>query len=187
MALRYALLSFATLLIVTQVWGYYLHFRHVGPPTWQLRAMAGLFLAAYLIQAVVLWPPRALPTTAWLGLPFQLCALGLWAWATWASGRHSLPVAFSSGSHPGQLITHGPYRLVRHPFYVSYSLGWCGGAVATLNWLVAAAAAAATAICVVAARREERRLAAGPLREPYEIYRATTGMFIPKLIRPPQP
>ena len=89
-------------------------------------------------------------------------------------------MAFSDDA-PKALITGGPYRIVRHPFYAAYLLYWLAGWIATGNWFVAGTSVLAAALCVDAACREERKFMASPLSSAYEDYRADTGMFFPSL------
>ncbi len=177
------LIVLSSVLLAAQLWGYYVHFRRVGAPTWRMRLMAGAFMAAYAVQLWALWPARALPWSAWLAAPVYCAGLALWVWAIQTSGRGQLSLAFS-GDMPQVIIRGGPYRYVRHPFYAAYMLHWLAGFVATLNWAVAAAGIAAAAMCVIAAAREERRFARSNLGAAYGAYRAGTAMFVPFLKRP---
>jgi protein-S-isoprenylcysteine O-methyltransferase Ste14 len=43
--------------------------------------------------------------------------------------------AFSS-NNPKNIILIGPYKYVRHPFYLSYTLAWIAGSLATSLWLL---------------------------------------------------
>jgi protein-S-isoprenylcysteine O-methyltransferase Ste14 len=176
------LLLLSSLLFAAQLWGYYLHFRVVGAPTWRLRLMAATFLAAYAAQVWALWPGTLLPWSAWPGVAIYAAGLGLWAWAARTSGRGRLSLAFSRDM-PRTVISDGPYRYVRHPFYAAYILHCLGGAVATLDWVVCLASLPAAAMCWVAAEREERRFAASDLAGVYREYQARTGMFLPSLRR----
>lgn len=82
--------------------------------------------------------------------------------------------------HPSaQLITNGPYRLVRHPMYVSLALMMVG--IAGYNQGVRHALAALSVIAVVIAKAgiEERLMSA---RYPeYDAYCRRTRRFIPYL------
>jgi hypothetical protein len=50
-----------------------------------------------------------------------LCALGLFWWAVQVNWRRPLALIFAPDS-PLHLVERGPYRLMRHPFYCSYTL-----------------------------------------------------------------
>jgi protein-S-isoprenylcysteine O-methyltransferase Ste14 len=83
---------------------------------------------------------------------------------------------------PKALITTGPFAVIRHPFYVSYSLAWLAAPVATHGPLVAALSVAAIGVYVFAARREEKRLE-DRFGEAYRSYKLGTGMVVPSLAR----
>jgi protein-S-isoprenylcysteine O-methyltransferase Ste14 len=107
-----------------------------------------------------------------------LGALALFWWACQINRRQPLSAIFSSDL-PAHLVQDGPYRLVRHPFYTSYLLGWLGGWVATGEWYVAVTFLIMLAVYVRAARMEESKFSGSSLTSEYEAYRARTGLFLP--------
>lgn len=76
-----------------------------------------------------------------------------------------------------ELITAGPYNVVRHPIYTGILLGVVGTSLAT-NLLGLVIAVIVGAYFVWAARVEERNLAA-TFPDAYPAYRARTKMLIP--------
>jgi protein-S-isoprenylcysteine O-methyltransferase Ste14 len=57
-------------------------------------------------------------------------------WTVRTNSSRPLSAIFSDDA-PVHLVTSGPYRIVRHPFYCSYLLTWLAGVVATGGpWLV---------------------------------------------------
>lgn len=91
-----------------------------------------------------------------------------------------LPRAFVEDPKPRTLITGGPFRFVRHPFYLAYVLAWLAAPVATWGPVITLFALIQIATFIVAARREERQLE-GLFGEGYRAYKARTGMFLPYL------
>ena len=96
-------------------------------------------------------------------------------------GFRDLGKNLSPWPHPhakNQLVTHGIYRHIRHPLYLSLvvlSLGW---AVWSQSWTAFVAAVALTAILRGKAACEERLLG---LRHPdYASYARNTGCFLPR-------
>jgi protein-S-isoprenylcysteine O-methyltransferase Ste14 len=79
-----------------------------------------------------------------------------------------------------ELVTSGPYAMIRHPIYSGILLMMVGTAVGLLPawWLVAAAAGI---YFFVTARAEERYMAER-FPETYPAYRARTKMLVPFLI-----
>ena len=104
-----------------------------------------------------------------------LAGLGLAVWARIYLGRNwGMPM--TQKAEP-ELVTDGPYRVVRHPIYTGILLALFGTALATnLYWLVIVACVGA--YFVYSARVEERNLI-GTFPTQYPRYRATTKMLIP--------
>lgn len=179
--LRAVLLILSGVFLAALLWSYYGHFRQTGPRSWRLRIMGFSFLCAGIAQIAVLIDARRVAAGAVGAVPLYGLALGLWGWAAQASGRNRLSLAFSPGDRPREVLSGGPYRLVRHPFYSSYLLYWLAGFVATAHWAVAVTGLCAGVLCIAAALREERRLLASHLGAVYRAYQQRSGMFIPKL------
>ena len=78
-------------------------------------------------------------------------------------------------------MTAGPYRFVRHPFYVSYIVFWAGWSLAIWSVIVLFPFAILIVIYVFAARMEERLFAGTQMADQYAAYRQRTGFFWPKL------
>jgi protein-S-isoprenylcysteine O-methyltransferase Ste14 len=77
------------------------------------------------------------------------------------------------------ILTQGPYRVIRHPIYLSYSLAWSAAPVATHNLILAVSAVVMITCYVISAREEERRLALGSKGKEYAAVRARTWRMIP--------
>ena len=79
-----------------------------------------------------------------------------------------------------ELVTTGPYALIRHPIYAGILLMMIGSAIGLFPswWLVAAAAGA---YFIVSARSEERFMTER-FPDAYPAYRARTKMMIPFLL-----
>lgn len=116
-----------------------------------------------------------------IGLGLEITATVLFWWAISASRKARLRFAFDPDK-PDSLVTIGPYRLVRHPFYTSYIIFWTGWAIATWTVWAAFPVLAFVVIYVVAAKGEESKFAATPLAAEYEAYRRRTGFLFPKLV-----
>lgn len=77
------------------------------------------------------------------------------------------------------LVTHGPYRWVRHPLYTVGTTMFVAIGLMAANWFILAAAAAVLlAIELIVIPLEERQLIAKFGNE-YRMYQATTGRMIP--------
>ena len=102
--------------------------------------------------------------------------VGLWALASNRPGNFNIRPEPREG---GSLVTHGPYRWVRHPMYLAVLLFTAAFATAGDAWQWAALAALA-AVLFAKARREERGMA---LAHPgYADYRARTRAIVPFIL-----
>jgi len=145
---------------------------------------AGLVLAisviAYLRNpSYMAWSSIDLPMLLrWSGI--GLCALGggLLLWAFRRLGKNLTDTVVTRREHT--LVTGGPYRFVRHPFYDSVALFIAGIAVAAANWFILAAGGAVIGLLVIRTRTEEEKLLAR-FGDPYRDYVRRTGRFLPKL------
>lgn len=93
--------------------------------------------------------------------------------------RTRLQRAFVDEPLPDRLITDGPYRWVRHPFYVGYILGAVAAPVAVAGTGLTLIAVLMIGLTIAAALREERAWLRSPRGQAYRTYRAKTGMFVP--------
>jgi protein-S-isoprenylcysteine O-methyltransferase Ste14 len=94
--------------------------------------------------------------------------------------RAKLLSAAYSNDLPQHLVTQGPYRFVRHPFYVSYCLTWLAGAIACSSTLLIVVFAWMFILYCRAARFEERKFAASRLAKLYSAYCEEAGMLTPR-------
>ncbi len=76
------------------------------------------------------------------------------------------------------LVTSGPYRFVRHPFYDAAALYFLAISLVAANWFLGLACALVFALIVVRTRREEDRLLAR-FGDDYRRYTEQTGRFLP--------
>jgi len=122
------------------------------------------------------------PNWAIAGIAMYVAATLLFLSALEAARRVPLPRTLVDEPMPKALITGGPFALIRHPFYLAYSIAWLAAPVATHGRLITAFALAAIATYAVAARREERQLE-DRFGEAYRTYKLGTGMLLPPLGR----
>ena len=76
------------------------------------------------------------------------------------------------------LVTNGPYRWVRHPFYVTAALLMASVTLLTANWLIGISSMAVLAMLAIRTPKEEQMLIER-FGQQYRDYMATTGRFIP--------
>jgi protein-S-isoprenylcysteine O-methyltransferase Ste14 len=110
-----------------------------------------------------------------LGLALFALGLGFAVWARVHIGRN-WGTPMTQKVDP-ELVTSGPYRLVRHPIYSGILLAGIGTAVA-LSWLWLVGFAL-TGIYLVYAARVEERFLAERFPDDYPAYRRSTRMLVP--------
>jgi protein-S-isoprenylcysteine O-methyltransferase Ste14 len=145
-------------------------------------AGAALWLGviAYMINpAWMAWSAMALPSwLRWSGIGFFVLAVALLTWTLPALGTNLTDTVVTRKHHT--LVTGGPYRWIRHPFYDAMVLITLGSALIAANWFVLVSGAVVFALLALRSRVEEEQLAAR-FGEPYRDYRNRTGRFLPKL------
>ncbi|WP_117192974.1 methyltransferase family protein [Rhizobium terrae] len=148
--------------------------------TWEARLIS---LGVILTAALFLYLHWTRPQVLWaqiVGLAVEIAAAILFWWAIWASRQARLRFAFDPAL-PHGIVSAGPYRYLRHPFYSSYLLFWSGWALASWSiWSALPVIFFATAY-VMAARKEERNFEASPLANEYRQYKRRTGFFMPRI------
>jgi protein-S-isoprenylcysteine O-methyltransferase Ste14 len=151
-----------------------------GRAPWSRKVGIRVLIAVAVILLVRLGAFRHhhLNTGLWLaGLGVMLCSLGL-AFAVWAR-RHigaNWGTPMTKKAEP-ELVTTGPYHLVRHPIY-SGLLVAAAGTVVALDWTWLTAVLLAAVYFVYCATVEERFLT-DQFRDTYGPYKSTTKMLLP--------
>lgn len=145
--------------------------------------LAGLFcmlgMGAYMVNpSWMAWSSLALPGGArWAGIGVGAVAGGLLIWAFASLGKNLTDTVVTRREHT--LVTSGPYRWVRHPFYDSVALCILACSLAAANWFIFLTGALAVLLIVVRTRKEEAELQSR-FGGDYRTYVERTGRFLPK-------
>lgn len=156
------------------------HFKISGRLPTGMILLSAASLLSYACYVVLLCneQPR-LPSliAEWL---LVAASLAIFWWAILATRAAAFCVAHSPGM-PSFFFKGGPYRYVRHPFYLAYIIFWIATAVAAgaWQWLWAAGL---SVWYVSVARQEEQRFAKSLHSAAYARYRAQVGMIVPRMI-----
>ena len=146
-----------------------------------LAAMGGL-VAFVLNPAWMSWASLPLPAALrWAGVAVGLPTVALGVWTFRSLGRNITDTVVTRREHT--LVTSGPYRYVRHPFYVTTALALAANALTAANWFIALAGFAALVLLVLLVLRtatEEAKLVER-FGDDYRGYMARTGRFFPRL------
>jgi protein-S-isoprenylcysteine O-methyltransferase Ste14 len=146
-----------------------------------LRLAAGvryLSVACFIIQpAWLAWSAISLPLwLRWLGVPLGAAGAALLTWSFHSLGRNLTASVVTRGD--ATLITTGPYRWMRHPFYTAFGLSFVADALMTANWFVALLGIVVFVLLIVRTRTEEAQLVAR-FGDAYLQYMERTGQFLP--------
>ncbi len=160
-------------------WGTVHHFaRKAGEESWAriISLLSLLGMALFLSRTL---SGQLSPGWVVACLLFVL-SIGLWTWS-FAATRMTPPTLAFTGDEPRLVLSSGPYRWVRHPFYCAYLLFWVGTAVATQGIVGWTFALVFSAVYLAAARYEEGKFARSAFAACYSAYALRTGMFHPRL------
>ena len=144
----------------------------------ELRVRVVIIAVAILLARLGAFRGHRLSTDPWLaGIGLVLFGLGL-LFAVWARvhiGRN-WGTPMTQKDEP-ELVTSGPYRLVRHPIYSGILIAGVGTALA-LSWLWLTVVALAGIYFLYSATVEERYLTE-QFPESYPRYKRSTKMLVP--------
>jgi protein-S-isoprenylcysteine O-methyltransferase Ste14 len=153
---------------------------------WVLALVVRVLIGASLGMALVYivdphaasWSSVELPAwLRWSAVAASAPVLVLGFWILRALGRNFSTSLVASET----LVTHGPYRLVRHPMYAAFLLLWVVLALISANWFVGAAGIAGFAIVLVVRTPKEERLLLALFGDEYRTYMQRTGRIVPRL------
>ena len=145
-----------------------------------IAVMVGLI--SYLLSpASMAWSSVPLPVwLRWTGVAFGALGGTLFVWTFRNLGRNLTDTVVTRREHT--LVTTGPYRWIRHPFYVAAALSMLGNGLAAANWFLLIGGAAVFTLLAIRVRIEEAHLLARFGRA-YQAYVDRTGRFLPRLSR----
>jgi protein-S-isoprenylcysteine O-methyltransferase Ste14 len=140
-----------------------------------------LGVVAYLIDpAWMEWSSVPLPTSVrWVGVGLGVLAGLLLVWTFRNLGKNITDTVVTRKEH--SLVTNGPYRWVRHPFYVSFALAMLANSLVTANWFIFLMGTVAFLLLVVRTKKEEEKLIER-FGDDYRRYMETTGRFWPRMV-----
>ncbi len=148
-----------------------------------LRPVAGVLalgVIAYLVYpASMVWSSLPSPTwLRWMGVGVTVVAGSLWLWTFRRLGKNLTDTVVTRREHT--LVTHGPYRWVRHPFYVSVALFVLGMSLIAANWFLFVTGGLVVCLLIIRTQTEEEKLLAR-FGDSYRAYMKRTGRFLPKI------
>lgn len=153
-------------------------------PAYFTSAMWIVFVAWLIIAPAHLsewdtWSPnhRVSDVLGWIAVPFLVAGLWLFWYGHYTIGHYwSIQVRLKKAH---RLVTHGPYRYVRHPLYTALFVAYLGTLLALQSWTLVAWFPVFVASYVLFAREEESVMERC-FGEVYRAYLQQTGMFLPR-------
>jgi protein-S-isoprenylcysteine O-methyltransferase Ste14 len=143
-------------------------------------------IGVYLVNpGGMAWASMPLPDPVrWTGIALEAAAAVLVWWTVHTLGPNLTDTVVTRRAHT--LVVDGPYRWVRHPFYLSGTLVVFANGLAAANWFLLAGAVLMVTLFRVRTTIEEAHLVAR-FGDDYRQYVAQTGRFLPRLERRPSP
>jgi protein-S-isoprenylcysteine O-methyltransferase Ste14 len=160
--------------------------REEGRPIMILLRLAGLSLwlstLVYVINPDWLrWATLPLPVELrWLGAALSAIALPLIFWMFSSLGDNVTDTVAIRQKH--SLVTHGPYRWIRHPLYSFGALFFVGIMLLMANGFVIAIGGVALSLLLLRTPIEEAKLIE-KFGDEYRAYMQRTGRFLPRWSR----
>jgi protein-S-isoprenylcysteine O-methyltransferase Ste14 len=133
-------------------------------------------LIVSLFQVGTLEYKTELQTIRIIGLAFYLTFSWMQIWATKVLGENYSQDIVIKKNH--QLVTTGPFKLIRHPQYLSQFLMDAGAAIATLSFVLAPLALIQIPFLIMRASIEDK-LFEKHFGENFKNYKKKSGMLIP--------
>ena len=117
------------------------------------------------------------PSVRWFGVVMGAGCSVLMYWTLSSLGKNLTDTVVTRAE--ATLVTHGPYRWDRHPFYVTAALLMASVTLLTANWLIGASSLLVLSLLAVRTPKEEQMLIER-FGEQYRDYMARTGRFFPR-------
>jgi len=114
----------------------------------------------------------------WAGVGTGALAAGLLLWTLTNLGKNLTDTVVTRRAHT--MVSAGPYRWVRHPFYGAVALSILANGLAAANWFLLGTGGLVVTLLALRTRTEEEKLL---LRfgDSYRTYMERTGRFLPKV------
>lgn len=141
----------------------------------------GLWVATFaylLMPSSVHWASIPMPISIrWFGVATGIFSSLLMCWTLNSLGKNLTDTVVTRAV--ATLVTQGPYRWVRHPYYVTTALLMASVVLLTANWLIGLGCFAVLSLLAVRTPKEEQRLI-DKFGKKYHDYMEATGRFFPR-------
>jgi len=146
----------------------------------RLSALAYLFLPLYCLTPWLDFAHFPFPIwLRWIGGFVTCIGIALFGWAHYALGANWTAVLALSQEH--ELVTQGPYRLVRHPMYSAFFTIGIGLFLLCANWIIAFLYLGTLTLMYAFRVSKEEEMMISRFGETYRQYMQKTGRIFPRL------
>ena len=114
-------------------------------------------------------------------LPATICLYALSLVLFWWAILTAKGLDFAFSDKVGNIVTTGPFRFVRHPFYSSYILVWVGSTLLFNSLILWITLGYLMAFYFLSARKEEKVILQSEQSTTYRNYIKNVGMFLPRI------
>lgn len=133
-----------------------------------------------LTPARMAWASYASPAwLQWLGVVLGIAVVSAAHWVLRSLGRNVSETVLTKSQH--ELVTHGPYRWIRHPLYTTGITLFVAIGLMNASWLILLLALViAVLMRIIVIPLEERQLLE-KFGDDYRAYMARTGRLLPRM------
>lgn len=125
------------------------------------------------------WSKLPLPIwLRWVGVGLVATWGLLLVWTFFHLGKNLTDTVVTRKEHT--LVTSGPYRFVRHPFYLSFAIAMVGGSLVSANWFLFTTGCLPL-VFIIARTRIEEAMLIERFGDEYRDYMQRTDRFVPRL------
>lgn len=111
----------------------------------------------------------------------SICLYSLSLVLFWWSVFTAKKLDFAFSNEVGSIVTTGPFRIVRHPFYASYILAWLSSTLLFNSLILWITLTYLIAFYFLSARKEEGVILKSVYSKEYRKYIQNVGMFLPRI------
>jgi len=141
-------------------------------------ALWSSFLIYVISPAAMSWSTLSIPQELrWIGAIFAVSSLPLLYWVMHSLGKNLTDTVVTRAEHT--LVTTGPYRWVRHPFYTVVFSSLFSLSLVAANWLIGLLTLLMLLVIMKRTDTEEAKLIER-FGEAYRNYMQRTGRFLPR-------
>lgn len=142
-------------------------------------ALAVAVLGYFFFPRSLAWAALPLPAwLRWLGAVTGGLGALLMYWTMASLGKNLTDTVVTRAN--ATLVTHGPYRWVRHPFYVTAAVLMASVTLLAANWLIGVGSLVVLTLLAIRTPQEERLLIER-FGQDYRDYTAKTGRYFPRI------